>query len=185
MTPLPEAYSWLDKIESPPKLISAARAFYGLSETQGPANNPIIMGWAEELLLGKVFRDDSAQAWCGLLMAKVAKDAGKPVVLNPLWALNWATFGAPSPEPSLGDVLVFERRDGNARLIGGHVGLYVGEDGVAFHVLGGNEGDKVNIVRELKSRLYRARRPRWAISQPPSVQPHRLMASGALGASET
>ena len=46
---------------------------------------------------------------------------------------------------------------------GGHVGFYVGEDAAAYHILGGNQGDAVTIVRIVKSR-YIARR--WPEGRP-------------------
>jgi uncharacterized protein (TIGR02594 family) len=89
-------------------------------------------------------------------MAVVAERAGKEIPKHPLWALSWSAFGAKpaldrdrgSPAAALGDVLVFVRNGG------GHVGLYVGEDASAFHLLGGNQSDRVCITRLAKSRLY-------------------------------
>ena len=94
-----------------------------------------------------------------------------------LWALSWSAFGAKSPTASLGDVLVFVRNGG------GHVGLYVGEDASAFHVLGGNQSDQVCITRVAKARLYAARRPLYRV-QPDNVRPIHLEATGALSLSE-
>jgi hypothetical protein len=69
-------------------------------------------------------------------MAVIAKRAGKPAVEGPLWARNWSAFGKAFDEAQLGDVLVFRRAESS-----GHVGLYVGEDYGAYHVLGGNQSD--------------------------------------------
>jgi len=172
MVNLPPAYRWLMECAQRPRMIDEALALYGTTEVAGPANNPKILSWAAELG-GDVARDYRADstAWCGLLAAIVAKRAGKPVVDKPLWALNWAKFGAASPAPGLGDILTF-RRDG-----GGHVGFYVAEDESTFHVLGGNQGDAVSIVRIAKYRLYAARRPIYQ-RQPISVRPYRLAAGG-------
>lgn len=184
MTPLPPAYAWLDQIANPPQLIATARALYGTHETPGPANNPVIMGWAKELGLERVYTDDSKQAWCGLFAAWCCHTNGKLFPSGPLWALNWQRFGQLSPEAALGDVLVFTRKDAQGHAIGGHVGFYVAEDDEAYHVLGGNEGDQVNIVRVPKSRCVAVRRPIWSIAQPASVQPHHVAPTGALSASE-
>jgi len=80
-------------------------------------------------------------------MAVVAKRAGKEIPQDSLWTLSSSAFGAKSPAPALGDVLVFVRNGG------GHVGLYVGEDTSAFHLLGGNQSDRVCITRVAKARL--------------------------------
>ena len=71
-----------------------------------------------------------------------------------LRAKEWAMYGlyVDKEEAKLGDILVFIR-DG-----GGHVGYYVGEDKLAYHVLGGNQGNMVSIVRILKDRCIAVRR---------------------------
>ena len=78
----------------------------------------------------------------------------------------------------LGDVLVFAR--GN----GGHVGIYVGEDFEAFHVLGGNQSDRVSIARKPKARALGARRCPWRINQPQNVRRIHRAATGLLVGSE-
>lgn len=100
-------------------------------------------------------------------------------VANPLWARNWAGFGTKAAKPSLGDILVFERAGG-----GGHVGIYVGEDATAYHVLGGNQGDAVSIARVAKDRCLAVRRCPWKLAQPANVRPIRLAAGGALSTNE-
>jgi hypothetical protein len=69
-------------------------------------------------------------------------------------------------------VLVFVRNGG------GHVSLYGGEDGSAFHVLGGNRSDRVCVVRVAKGRIYAARRPLYRV-QPANSRPIHLKATGA------
>lgn len=166
---IPKAYIWLAALDLP-KILDAALALYGTTEKAGPGNNPVILDWAKDLDLA--YGTDEIP-WCGLFAAIVAKRAGKPVVAAPLWARNWLKFGTKADTPSLGDVLVF------ARGAGGHVGFYIGEDDACYHVLGGNQGDAVSIVRIDKRRLLGARRPVWAIAQPASVQPVKLATGGA------
>jgi uncharacterized protein (TIGR02594 family) len=180
LPPLPAAYAWLDGHIGLSRILVEARALIGVLEVKGDGNNPTILAWAEEVGLAKVYRHD-ATAWCGLFLAVVAKRAGWPVVKDPLWARNWINFGrrVEDDQEALGDVLVFTRPGG-----GGHVGLYVGEDDTAFHVLGGNQGDAVSIVRIAKDRLIGARRPKWRTAQPPGVVKVRLRASGQLSGNE-
>lgn len=177
MTTLPPAYAWLAR-EPGPAMLREALALYGTAEKVGTANNPVILGWARELGLGQIYTAD-ATPWCGLFVAVAAKRGSWSPVKNPLWARNWATWGTHVAEPSLGDVLVFSREGG-----AGHVGLYVGEDGGAYHVLGGNQGDRVSIVRVAKGRLIAARRAAWRVVQPANVRPIRLAAGGALSTDE-
>ena len=174
---LPSRYGWLAR-EPGPKMIVEALKLYGTLEKPGSANNPTIIAWAREVgaEVADVYKADSIP-WCGLFMAVVAKRAGKEVPKHPLWALSWSAFGAKSPQPALGDVLVFTRKGG------GHVALYVGEDGSAFHVLGGNQSDRVCITRIAKARLYAARRPLYRV-QPTNVRPINLASMGALSLNE-
>jgi uncharacterized protein (TIGR02594 family) len=178
MPALPPKYLWLEK-EPGPKMIQEALSFYGTKELPGKtANNKVIMAWANEIG-GKVEKFYTADAvpWCGLFMAVIAKRTGRQLPVDPLWALHWGTFGAPSPEPMLGDVLTFIRPGG------GHVALYVGEDKDCYHVLGGNQSDAVNITRIEKKRMYRARRPNY-IKQPANVRKIMLDASGIISKNE-
>lgn len=172
----PLGYEWLARIQ-PPRIIEEALKLYGVREVPGPVNAPEIMGWARLLGLEREYKAD-AVPWCGLFAAIVVKRAGWTHVIDPLWARNWAKFGKLSTTPGLGDVLVFVREGG------GHVGFYIGEDLTAYHVLGGNQGDKVSIVRIAKGRLIAARRPDWKVLQPPSVKPYHLSASGAVSRNE-
>jgi cell wall-associated NlpC family hydrolase len=77
-----------------------------------------------------------------------------------------------------GDVLTF-RRNG-----GGHVGIYVGEDDVCYHVLGGNQSNMVNITRIEKKRCAGIRRTNWRIKQPSNVRVIKVNASGFISKNE-
>jgi uncharacterized protein (TIGR02594 family) len=174
---LPSRYAWLAR-EPGPKMIVEALKLFGTMEKPDAANNPTIVAWAKEVggEVADVYKADSIP-WCGLFMAVVAKRAGKEPPKHPLWALSWSAFGAKAPGPALGDVLVFTRSGG------GHVGLYVGEDASAFHVLGGNQSDRVCIARIAKARLYAVRRPLYRV-RPANVRPIHLEATGALSLNE-
>ena len=177
MTLLPPAYRWIDEVRPLPRMVAEARLLHGTLEAPGPTDNPVILCWAREAGLAKAYSSD-AVPWCGLFMALVARRAGKATPANPLWARSWSGFGIASPQAALGDVLVFARAKG-----GGHVGLYVGEDETAFHVLGGNQADAVSITRIAKSRCIAIRRPIYRV-QPTSVAPIHLATSGAISTNE-
>lgn len=135
------------------------------------------VAWAKETGLAKVYNDDGIP-WCGLIMAVVAKRAGKPVVEGPLWARNWAKFGKAGDRAQLDDILVFHRARGS-----GHVGLYVGEDYCAFHVLGGSQSDDVTITQIARNRCIAIRWPVYR-KAPVTAKPVQLAASGALSTNE-
>ena len=171
---------YIGKLAVVPRTIQEASRLFGTKEVPGSGDSPEIMGWRDELnAAGKKISGYSGDdvPWCGLFVAIVCHRAGKEVVKDPLWARNWAEFGVKSPNPGLGDVLVFAR--GGA----GHVGFYVGEDDGAFHVLGGNQSDQVNVTRVAKARLLACRRPIYR-AMPESVKPYRLSSAGALSRNE-
>ena len=161
----------------PPKMIRVGMELIGTKEKIGESSNPIILEWADECDIS--YSDDSIP-WCGLFMAVVAKRSGWDVVNSPLWAKSWANFGqhVADGDAMFGDILVFTRNGG------GHVGLYVAEDETAFHVLGGNQSDSVNITRISKDRLFAVRRPEWKIKQPNSVKKFFVTDNGELSKNE-
>jgi len=175
---LPQKYDWLNS-EPGPKMILEALKLYGTIETPGAGNNQTIIDWAKEVggKVADVYKADSIP-WCGLFMALVAKRAGKEPPKDPLWALNWGTFGNKTEVAMLGDVLVFIRKGG------GHVGLYVGESASTYHVLGGNTSDKVTIAEIAKARCYAIRRPVYSIAQPGNVRKIVLSGSGIVSENE-
>lgn len=170
------SYDFLKKEKSPQILVQAVKMI-GTKEIVGAKHNPVILGWAKEVGLEKVYNADEIP-WCGLAMAYAAHKAGVEGVKNPLWALNWAKYGVETLEPMLGDILTFKRNGG------GHVGIYVGEDDECYHVLGGNQSNAMNVTRILKSRLYKARRTKWKVAQPANVRKIRLDSKGTISTNE-
>jgi uncharacterized protein (TIGR02594 family) len=154
---LPARYGYL-ALEPGPRLLLNALALYGVKEVAGAGDNPVITDWARELVDGghapawltEVYTED-AVPWCGLFIGVCAARADLPVPPELLRARAWAEWARPAPAPVMGDVLVFWR--GSPDSASGHVGIYVGEDARAYHVLGGNQGDAVSIVRIDKGRL--------------------------------
>jgi hypothetical protein len=169
-------YDWLNNEKSPRILVQAVKQL-GVKEIVGKEHNPIIMNWAKELNLDKIYKSDEI-AWCGLFVAYCCKMAGLEVVDKPLWALSWSNWGNEVKEAMLGDVLTFKREGG------GHVGIYVGEDDTHFHVLGGNQGNAVSVSRIAKTRLFKARRTIWKIAQPANVRKIKLEPKGVITTNE-
>lgn len=173
-------YGWVWK-ETGPRIVVEGRKTFGVKEVPGTRDNPTILWWANQVGYGSVFRHDSI-AWCGLWMAYTAAQAGwdHSPNGNALWAQNWLHWGtAINPAAAMfGDVLVFGR-DG-----GGHVGLYIGEDGECYHVLGGNQSDMVCFKRIAKERLLGVRRCPWRVNQPTMVRKIWLKPVGAPSTNE-
>jgi uncharacterized protein (TIGR02594 family) len=171
-------YAWLGSVAPLPPMLAAGLKELGTIETPGGGNNAKILAWAAEVGLEHVYTADSVP-WCGLFMALCAHRAGFQPPANPLWALNWNNFGARVGQPGLGDVLTFTRTSG------GHVAMYIGEDQATYHILGGNQSDKVSITRIAKTRLSAARRPtNQPGDTPPTVTPRRLSPVGTISTNE-
>lgn len=175
---LPNEYKWLSS-EPHIGILHYALQLHGVKELAGDKNNPVILGWADEVG-GWIadFYDKDSIPWCGLFVAVVAKRAGFPFNQKALSALEWVNWGQEAAVPMLGDVLVFQRPSG------GHVGIYVGEDKDCYHVLGGNQKDCVCISRIEKDRFVMARRCKWRVAQPPNVRRIPLKATGEVSKNE-
>ncbi|RMB51741.1 uncharacterized protein (TIGR02594 family) [Sphingomonas sp. PP-CE-3A-406] len=161
-----------------PAWLRRARSLIGTREAPGTVNSSTILGWAKKLgtkVLGMVYNADSVP-WCGLFVAWcVAEDGITPAPIA-VRAKAWATWGANLAPERLapGAVLVFERTGG------GHVGFYVGEDKTHYHVLGGNQGDRVSIMRLEKPRCV-ARR--WPVGRAVVGKPVLMTATAGIAVS--
>lgn len=155
---------------------SEAWRLNGVTEVGGAGNNQLILAWARDL--GIPYSEDETP-WCGLFVAHCVGSQlpGEPLPAAPLGARNWRGFGN-SVTPQPGAVLVFwrERPDG----FKGHVGFYAGEDRTHFHVLGGNQSDKVCVTRVSKDRLLAAR---WPATVPAAKGKALKVGAGGLSAS--
>jgi uncharacterized protein (TIGR02594 family) len=172
---LSKAYLWLAD-EPGPKMLVESLKLLGTAETVGKVHNPLILAWAKDLGLEKVYTADEIP-WCGLVHAYICKMAGKAPQADPLWAQNWAKWGVPLKEPELGCTVVFKRPGG------GHVGLYVGEDAKCYHILGGNQGNAHSITRIPKERAVAFRNPEYT-SKPANIRKVILSATGAVSTNE-
>lgn len=160
-----------------PWFTEAQRAI-GVHEDTSPASNPLIIGWARRL---RIDYGSDEISWCGLFVAHCIGLTlpGEALPINPLGARNWSMFGvACTPQP--GAVMTFWRESRNGWK--GHVGFYVGEDASAFHILGGNQGDAVNVKRFARDRFLTARWPKTAPA--PTGGPRILRPDGSFSNNE-
>lgn len=127
----------------------------GVTEVGGKGDNQVILNWAKDL--GIPYSEDETP-WCGLFVAHCigSQLSDEPLPSGPLGAKNWRRLGNhASPQP--GAILVFWRKSPESGL--GHVGFYAGEDDTHYHVLGGNQSDKVCVTRVPINRLVDSRWP--------------------------
>ncbi len=158
--------------------VTTAKNCLGLKEYPGAPSNPAILNWAKRVgrYLGAKYDDDHIP-WCGLFTAfcMVENNIIPPSVA--VRASAWGTWGQALTVPHFGAVLVFTREGG------GHVGFFVGHDETTYHVLGGNQGDKVCVTRILKSRCAAIRWPA-GLPLPTGPAPAYSVFNGAVSTNE-
>lgn len=138
-----------------PAWILEAEKHIGTKEVPGKGNNPVIVGWLKQL---KAWWSDDATPWCGTYVAHCF--AMLNIALPKHWyrAKDWLNWGTVLDAPKFGCVVIFNR-DG-----GGHVGFLVGQDHRGnLMILGGNQGDSVNIKPFAMARVAGYR---WPTGQP-------------------
>jgi len=142
-----------------PIWIQKARSYIGLREFKGSKHNPKILNWWERIKAP--FRDDETP-WCGAFVGGVLSECNLPIVSGGASARSWLKLPVRLNKPAVGAVVIFWR--GSPSSASGHVGFIVGKDQHGnLMVLGGNQGDEVNIKPFPISRVLGYR---WPGSQP-------------------
>jgi uncharacterized protein (TIGR02594 family) len=117
--------------------IAEARKHVGTREIPGEKHEPKIIQWFKSIK-ASWFQADEVP-WCAAFVGGVLEAVGIPSTRSAT-AKSYLAWGVPLASPLYGCIVVFSR-DG-----GGHVGFVVGRDAKdRLMVLGGNQGDAVNI----------------------------------------
>jgi len=126
---------------------------YGVKEIVGGQHNEAILNYFKEI--GHSWVKDDETAWCSAFANWACKMEGyqNSGALN---ARSWLHIGNRTEHPQVGDIVVFWR--GNKDGWQGHVGFYINETEDYINVLGGNQGNKVQISAYAKHRLLQYRR---------------------------
>jgi uncharacterized protein (TIGR02594 family) len=135
-----------------PVWLTIARKYTGQKEVAGAKHNPLILRWWTAIRAP--FTDDETP-WCAAFVGGVLEEAGIRSTRSAR-ARSYEKWGVPLRSPALGAICVFSRPGSKTA---GHVGFYVGEDKNHYFILGGNQGDNVNVVKIAKSRFVTARFP--------------------------
>lgn len=156
--------------------ISIARKLIGTKEVVGAKHNPTVVNMWQTAFAAigqkanaSVWQNDETP-WCGGFVGHVlAKaDLARHIPKSFPMARAWANVGTKLARPAYGCVVVFWR--GSPKSGSGHVGFVVGKDKAGnLMVLGGNQGDMVNIKPFSKDRVLAYR---WCGTMP-SPAPHR------------
>jgi len=121
--------------------IAQAKKYLGQFEIKGPHHNPHILKWWKDI--GAPFADDET-AWCGGFVGGVLSEVGIKPVKGGAAARAWLKMPVKLDRAAVGSVVIFWR--GSKGGASGHVGFVVGQDQRGnLMVLGGNQGDAINI----------------------------------------
>lgn len=134
-----------------PTWLTEARKHIGLAEKKGASNAPEIVQFWKDIKRGGI--KDDATPWCAAFVGAMLERVG---IRSSRFesAKSYLQWGRGLTAPALGCIAVFSR-DG-----GGHVGFVVGKDKAGnLLVLGGNQGDAVNIKAFPTSRVNGYRYP--------------------------
>lgn len=154
--------------------IAEARRNIGTREIKGPKHEPKILAWWKAIKRAGIKDDETP--WCAAFVGGCLEAAG--IVSSRFEsAKSYESWGAPLSAPAYGCVVVFSR-DG-----GGHVGFVVGRDERGgLLVLGGNQGDAVNIKSFDRSRVTAYRWPQGVPT--PAASPLPMLAATELSRNE-
>lgn len=146
------------------KWMAEARKYIGEQEIKGSQNNPLIEQWWRDIKRGGIKDDETP--WCAAFTGAMLEHVG---IRSSRFesAKSYITWGMGLEEPVYGCVAVLTREGG------GHVGFVVGltQRGELL-ILGGNQGDAVNIRAFPRSRITTYR---WPIGEPASGRPLEVM----------
>ena len=126
----------------------------GLKEAPGASNNPLVVQMYADAGHPEVKMDSTA--WCAAAVGSWLHRAGcKPS--GSLMARSYLKWGQKLDAPKVGCIAVLWRGSPDADT--GHVGLLVEAGGDFIKLLGGNQGDAVNIATYPRSRVLGFRWP--------------------------
>lgn len=131
--------------------IEMAKNHIGVAEVKGATHNPVIVQFWKDIRRGGIRDDDTP--WCAAFVGAMLERCG---IQSSRFesAKSYLSWGEQLDRPVYGCVVVFSR-DG-----GGHVGFVVGKDKAGnLLVLGGNQGDAVNVKAFPLSRVTGYRWP--------------------------
>lgn len=146
-----------------PAWLAEARRNIGVREIKGSNHEPKILAWWKAIRRGGIKDDETP--WCAAFVGGCLEAAGLTSSRFES-ATSYETWGQYLSGPAYGCVVTFTRAGG------GHVGFVVGESAAGdLMVLGGNQGDAVNIRAFSRARATAYRWPNGVPLPSTSVLP--------------
>ena len=119
-----------------PRWLTIAKGELGVKEIPGSGDTPRIVEYHQTTTLKAT---DDEVPWCSSFVNWCLEQAGIRGTKSAA-AASWREWGEElEAEGRLGCIVVMRRKGGN------HVGFYMSEDADGVFVLGGNQGDAVNV----------------------------------------
>lgn len=136
-----------------PNWMREAIKLIGLQEIPGPAHESRILNMWQAIKMGGIKNDETP--WCAALIGACLENVGIRSTRSG-WAKSYLNWGVALDKPARGCIVVFSRTGG-----GGHVGFAdsLTADG-RINVLGGNQGNAVNIKPFAMDRVLGYRWPK-------------------------
>lgn len=155
---------------SEPAWLVEARKNVGQKEIPGAAENPWIVGLWARIKRGGI--NAESVPWCAAFVGACLEAVG---LMSSRFesARSYLTWGVKLDSPEVGCIVVF------SRFGGGHVGFVVGRDAAGMlMVLGGNQGDAVNVRAFGRERVVGYR---WPAAVPlPTAAPLPVLAEAVV-----
>ena len=115
---------------------------YGTREVPGQADNPRIMEYARDI--GATWVTSDEIPWCAVFVQWCLKQANDNYSYM-ADALYFENYGLPTAAPEVGAIALFQNTTPGKAYC--HVAFYVANDEHGIYVLGGNQGNQVNIIQ--------------------------------------
>ena len=150
-------------------IMTEANAFRGTWEWKGAEHNPKVLAMYADAGHPEIRNDEVP--WCaafvGSVLARVGlQNTGSLLAKSYLkWGTKVPTVGDSEP----GDIVILHR---GTKEWQGHVGFMVGYDERNIHVLGGNQGNQVNVSKYPRAKLAgirRAKKPKQSVTESTTV----------------
>ena len=153
--------------------LAEARKHIGLKEIKGGKHHPEIVQFWKDIKRGGIKDDETP--WCAAFVGAMLERVGVKSTRFES-AKSYLDWGQLLALPVVGCIVIFTREGG------GHVGFVVGRDTKGnLLVLGGNQGDEVNIRSFPVSRVTGYR---WPIDRPIPKEPLPTLSAAQLSKTE-
>lgn len=159
--------------QSEPVWLVEARKNIGVQETKGGIHTPEVLKYWKDIRRGGIKDDETP--WCAAFVGAMLERSGVKSTRFES-AKSYLDWGQLLALPVVGCIVIFTREGG------GHVGFVVGRDAKGnLLVLGGNQGDEVNIKTFPVSRVTGYR---WPIDRTIPTKPLPTLGAAQLSKTE-